>query len=427
MNLRFWKKKKIAEENAESAADQEPVVEETDQTPAKPGWLTRLKKFLKPVGKKSKPVEEDEHESPASRGHTKSRTKEEHPKDHDRRTDKKHPDEETEPPVKLGWLARLKTALLPVRKKGKPGEGEEPESPTSRDHIKPRNREENSKDHDRRTNKKHPDEETEPPVKLDWLARLKAALLPARKKSKPGEEEETEQPARPASRKHRDEAPEPPPPPARKSRKRLLVLTLLIVLAAGGGFTAREWMPPLHKEDPKAPAPAVAPADNKNAAAEPAPKPIDNTVPAPQAGAETAPAAPQPEQGAATQPFPEPLAAGGTAAATAEVLPPSANHKPPLPAEAQSVEITPPAAGEIQTQIEELKKQNQAMQAQIEALQKQKEPAAVSARQTRAGSPPPKDGVLIIGGKNAKESARSLKKVIEEMNGPTTAKEPEKK
>ncbi len=360
MNLRFWKKKKIAEENGESAAVQEPVAEETDHTSVKPGWLARLKKFLKPDGKKNKPVEE---ESPASRDHMKSRDKEENPRDRDRHADKKHPDEETEPPVKLGWLARLK-----------------------------------------------------------------AALLPARKKSKPDEEEEPEQPARPAGKKHRDEEPEPPPPPARRPRKRLLVLALLIMLAAGGGFTAREWMPPLQKENPKAPAPATAPADEKNAAAEPAPEPVDNTVPAPQAG-ETAPAAPQPEQGAATQPFSEPLVAGGTAPATAEVLPPSANEEPQLPAEAQSVETTPPAAGEIQTQIEELKKQNQTMQAQIEALKKQKEqqPAAVSAGRTRTGSPPPKDGVLIIGGKNAKESARSLKKVIEEMNGPTAAKEPEKK
>jgi len=411
MNLRFWKKKKTVEENGESATDQEPVAEEPDQAPAKPGWLARLKKFLKPVGKKNKPVEEEEHESPASRDHVKSRNKEENPKDHDRRTDKKHPDEETEPPAKLGWLARLKAALPHARRKSKPGEEEETEQPA------------------RPASKKHRDEEPEPPVKLGWLARLKAALLPARKKSKPGEEEEPEQPARPASKKHRDEEPEPPPPPARKSRKRLLVLTLLIVLAAGGGFTAREWMPPLQKKDSKAPAPAAAPADEKKGAAEPAPEPIDNTVPAPQAGAETAPAAYQPEQGAAAQPFPEPLVAGGTAAATAEVLPPSANNEPQLPAEAQSVETTPPAAGEIQTQIEELKKQNQAMQAQIEALKKRKEqqPAAVSAGRTRTGSPPPKDGVLIIGGKNAKESARSLKKVIEEMNGPTATKEPEKK
>lgn len=364
MNLRFWKKKKIAEENGESAAVQEPVTEESDPVSAKPGWLARLKNFLKPGGKKSKPVEEDGHESPASRDHMKSRDKEENTKDHDRRTDKKHPDEETEPPVKPGWLARLKSALLP-----------------------------------------------------------------ARKKSKPDEEEESEQPARPAGKKHRDEEPEPPPPPARKPRKRLLVLALLIALAAGGGFTAREWMPSLHKGDQKAPAPATASADKKKAAAEPAPEPVDNTVPAPQAGAETPPAAPQPEQGAAAQPFSEPLAAGGTAPATAEVLPPSANEEPQLPAEAQSVETTHPAAGDIQTQIEELKKQHQAMQAQIEALKKQKErqPAAVSSGRTRTGSPPPKDGVLIIGGKNAKESARSLKKVIEEMNGPAAPKEPEKK
>lgn len=368
MNLRFWKKKKIAEENGENAPDQEPVAEETDQAPAKPGWLARLKRFLKTGGKKNKLVEDDEPESPAGRDRMKSRNKEENPKGHDRRTDKKRPDEEPEPPVKLGWLARLK-----------------------------------------------------------------AALLSARKKSKPGEEEEPERPARPAGKKHRDEEPEPPPPPARKPRKRLLVLALLIMLAAGGGFTAREWMPPLHKEDSKPPAPAAAPADEKNAAAEPAaepvPEPIDNTVPAPQAGAETIPADPQPEQGVAAQPFLEPPVAGGAAPAAAEVLPPSANDEPQLPAEAQSVETTPPAAEEIQTQIEELKKHNQAMQAQIEALQKQKEqqPAAVSAGRMRAGSPPPKDGVLIIGGKNAKESARSLKKVIEEMNGPTAAKEPEKK
>ncbi|MEW5943640.1 MAG: hypothetical protein AB1710_07300 [Pseudomonadota bacterium] len=63
MNLTFWKKKKAAEENSESASDEAVAdASEADQ-PAKPGWLAHLKSRLKAskllARKKRTPPEEE--------------------------------------------------------------------------------------------------------------------------------------------------------------------------------------------------------------------------------------------------------------------------------------------------------------------------------------------------------------------------------
>ncbi|MDP2879562.1 MAG: hypothetical protein Q8N74_08570, partial [Sulfuricella sp.] len=60
MNLKFRKKKKTPEESDNSATDETIVAAETEPTPAKPGFLTRLKSTLLPSRKKSEPDEEEE-------------------------------------------------------------------------------------------------------------------------------------------------------------------------------------------------------------------------------------------------------------------------------------------------------------------------------------------------------------------------------
>lgn len=64
------------------------------------------------------------------------------------------------------------------------------------------------------------------------------------------------------------------------------------------------------------------------------------------------------------------------------------------------------------------------MQAQIEALKKQ---PAVERSARSPVSATPREGVLIINGKDAKESAQGLKKAIEGMNAASGAKESGKK
>ena len=242
------------------------------------------------------------------------------------------------------------------------------------------------------TKKKAPEESDPAQAKPGFLTRLKSTLSPSRKKIEPDEEEEAKPFARRKDGKHRGEEPEPSSVPAEKPRKRLvIVLALVIPMAVGGGFFAATKLlpPPQHQKAPEA----------KDAAMQEV-KIDGNHTPEPPKAAEQAP---QPESG---QPLtePAPQQADNTTTPTAEV---------PAPTEA-----------DIPTQIEALKKQNQEMQAQIEALKKQ----SAAERPTRStASATPRDGVLIINGKNAKESVQGLKKVIEGMNGTSGAKDTGKK
>ena len=83
MNLKFWKKKQMSEESDNNATDETIDATETDPTPAKPGFLARLKSTLIPSRKKDKTAENEENF--------------EEPKPSDERTDRKHREEEPEP------------------------------------------------------------------------------------------------------------------------------------------------------------------------------------------------------------------------------------------------------------------------------------------------------------------------------------------
>lgn len=83
MNLKFWKKKQMPEESDNNTTDGTIVATESDLTPAKPGFLTRLKSTLIPSSKKDKTAENEE-------------PPEEH-KPSDERTDRKHQEEEPVP------------------------------------------------------------------------------------------------------------------------------------------------------------------------------------------------------------------------------------------------------------------------------------------------------------------------------------------
>lgn len=314
MNLKFWKKKKVPEESDNSAADETLVATETNATPPKPGFWTRLKSTLSPWRKKSEPDVADEAKPSASH------------------KDNKHQDEESEsPPPKPGFLARLKNLLLPTRKKDKTEDEEKPEE---------------RKSSAKRTDRKHPDEE-----------------------------------------------PEPSDIPAKKPRKRLVIaLALLIPLAAGGGFfAATKFLPPPHQETPSA---KDAASQEVKVDGQPAPEPTEAAEQAPKQEPVQPPTEPAPQQ------------ADNATTPVAEV--------PAPPAEAPVAEA--PADEDLQTQIQAMKKQNQEMQAQIEALKKQ--PAGARPAKSTAT---PREGVLIINGKNAKESAQGLKKVIEGMNAASGA------
>lgn len=280
-------------------------------------------------------------------------------------------------PAKPGFWKRLKSALSPSRKKSKP-DGEEEAEPSAR-----------------RKDRKHQDEEPEAPLpKPVFLDRLKSVLLPSRKNDKTEGEENPEEPkpsAKRTDKKHRDEEPEPSDIPAEKPRKRLvIVLALLIPLAAAGGFfTAIKLLPlPQHQE---APAAKGAASQEVKIDGQPAPEPT-----------EAAEQAPQQADNATT---------------------PATDASGPL-AEAPAADAPVPADEGVQAQIEAMKKQHQEMQSQIEALKKQ--PAAEKKPARSPASAMPREGVLIINGKNAKESAQGLKKIIEGMNGTSGAKDTEK-
>ena len=97
MNLMFWKKKKVPEESDHSAMDGTIVATGSEPTPAKPGFLTRLKSALTPSRKKCEP-DEEAATVPI-------------------REDGKHQGKESEAlPAKPGFLARLKNKLMPSHK-----------------------------------------------------------------------------------------------------------------------------------------------------------------------------------------------------------------------------------------------------------------------------------------------------------------------
>jgi len=142
----------------------------------------------------------------------------------------------------------------------------------------------------------------------------------------------------------------------------VIVLAFLIPLASVGGFfAANKLLPPPHQE--------ASPA--KNATSQ-------------KVKTDGQPAS-EPTEAAGQTPQPKPA--------------------PPAP-------VANAPSDDVQVQIETMKKQHQEMQAQIEALKKQ--PAAP--RSVRSAAMP-REGVLIIDGKNVKESAQGLKKAIESMNG----------
>jgi hypothetical protein len=292
------------------------------------------------------------------------------------------------PPPRPGWLARLRT-ILPARKKP-PVQVDNESEP----HVKePRN--------------KHEEEEVEVPIKLGMVARLKGILvklLRSRKRKQPEAEQETaEAPSRTRTRHAETEEEGTPPTPAKSGKKKLLILALLIPLLAGIGFATWKWLPGGGKIKQET-APVTAPAPATEAAA-----PLADAPPA-------SPEAPLQEG----QPFSAPIAAAtGSAqpAADASATTPQTGTTPPADF---------PADADVQAQIEALKKQNQEMQAQIDMLKQQQ--AGTASKPAKSGSSAlPKDGVIIIGGKNSKESAQSLKKVIEEMNTSSDRSSPQNK
>lgn len=236
------------------------------------------------------------------------------------------------------------------------------------------------------------------PAKPGFWTRLKSALSPSRKKSKPDQAEEPKPSAKQTGKKQRDEEPEPSDIPAEKPGKKLvIVLALLAPLVAAGGFFAVKKLlsPPQHQKAPPA----------KNSASLEA-KVDGHPAPEPTKAAEHAPQ-PEPKH-ALPEPAPQPADNAATPAAEA----------PAPPAKTPVADAPAPANKDIQAQIEALKKQNQEMQAQIEALKKQPARSTASAM--------PREGVLIINGKNATESVQGLKSVIEEMNAASGGRSPRK-
>lgn len=353
MNLRFWKKKPASEKNGADAAGETIVADETGPKPkpVKLGWLARLKGTLKSSRKKSAPVVEGETEHPATPSD--KNEPEPHPKDSDERTDGKHPAEELEQPAKPSFLARLRKALLPSRKKSEPDAEEAP--------------------------------------------------------GHAGEKTSDLHPRKSGAREDKNPEGEEPEPPAGKPGKRKWILLAFLILLAGSGFAAWKWLlpPPDHKTPPaaaqKQESPAAAPEPNTPDAAA-------LTAAAEKAQAEATALA----EAAAKAQAEEAAKAEEAAQARAEA---EAAAQAKAAADQAATESQPGAAPasantDVQAQLEALKKQNQEMKAQIEAL---KNRAPLPTRPTGAASPS-RGEVLIINGKNTKESTQSLKNAIEEMN-----------
>lgn len=373
MNLLFWKKKKKPGESDPGTANETVVAGKIDATPAKPSFWTRLKSTLSPSHKKNEPDKADEAKpSPQSK-------------------DDKHQDDEPEAPLsKPGFLTRLKSVLFPSHKKSLPDEGED------------------AKPSAKRKDNEHPEKEPEAQLpKPGFLAQLKSTLMPSRNKDKTDNEEKSEE-LRPSAKRTNNKPPDdeslPPDITAAKPRKwPAIVLGLLIPLAAGGGFLAaiKFLPPPQHQE---APPPKVSVAQEAKAGGQPSAEPTQ--------AAEQAPL-PEPEQ-PLTEPAPQ----------QADNASPPVAEAPEPPAEEPVADAPAPTEEDIQAQIQAMKKHNQEMQAQIEALKKR---PAVARPARSAVSVTPREGVLIINGKDTKESVLGLKKVIEGMNAASEGKEPGKK
>ncbi len=296
MNLMFWKKKKVPEENDHSAMDGTIVATGIEPTSVKPGFLARLKSALTTSRKKSDPDEG--------------------------------------------------AAVVPIRKDGK-----------------------------------HQGEVL--PAKPGFLARLKSNLMPSHKeKTDNAEKPESKPSTERTDRKHLNEEPGPADTAAEKPRKKLTIaLALLIPLAAGGGFFAATKLAPPHQEAPLA---------------------KDST-----------------SREIKTDGQPE---SGQTEAAEQALQQQTGDAAPPVeetPEPAEEPVANAPTDEDVQTQIEELRKQNKEMQAQIEVLRK----PPVAGKSAKSTPPTvPREGVLIINGKNTKESVQGLKKVINDMNDTSAAK-----
>lgn len=280
-------------------------------------------------------------------------------------------------PAKPGFWKKLKNTLSLSRKKS---DADEEEAEPSAEH---------------KDNKHQDDGPEAPPPKPGILARLRNLLLPSRMKGKAKDEkmpDESRPSAKNTDNKQPDEEPEPSDFLEKEPRKRLvIVLALLIPLAVGGGFFAATKLFPQPQRQKVPPAKDTA-ARKEKVDGHPAPEPTVAAEQTPQPG---------PEQPPLAEPAPQ----------QADNATPPAEEAPEPPTEAPIAEM--PAEGDIQAQIQAIKRQNQEMQAQIEALKKQ--PAA--AKSTRsAASAAPREGVLIINGKDTKESVQGLKKVIEGMN-----------
>lgn len=293
-------------------------------------------------------------------------------------------------PAKPSFWTRLKSTLSPSHKKNEPDKAEE------------------AKPSAKRKDNEHPDKEPEaPPPKPGFLAQLKSTLMPSRNKDKTDNEEKSEE-LRPSVKRTNNKPPDdeslPPDITAAKPRKwSAIVLGLLIPLAAGGGFLAaiKFLPPPQHQE---APPPKVSVAQEAKAGGQPSAEPTQTAEQAPL---------PEPEQ-----PLAEPAPQQADNAS-----PPAAEASEP-PAEEPVADAPAPTEEDIQAQIQAMKKHNQEMQAQIEALKKR---PAVARPARSAVSATPREGVLIINGKDTKESVHGLKKVIEGMNAASEGKEPGKK
>lgn len=420
MNFLFWKKKPVAENEGEEATRKTVAADDADPKPAKPGWFARLKNALKPSRKK----DEDEPDPRAERagGDNKDRK----PPRPGRTSDT---EEDESKPVKAGFLTRLKNALSPSRKKGEPDDQDEPGTRAER-------AEGDHKDHKPPRSGKSAgiDEDESKPAKKGFLVRLKDTLHLSRKKGAADEDGVPERPAKHAGKSAPDmhrkkpgardekrpgEEEESEQPVSKSGKKKWLILALLILLI-GGSFAAWKWLLP--EADHKAP-PATAQKTEKPEETSEL-KPTEAaalTEAAEKAQAEAtamAEAAEKAQAEAAAQ-----AEAVAQAKAEAEAAAQAKVAADQAAAEAQAA--APPASTDanVQAQLETLRKQNQEMQTQLEALKSQRHPPA---RPAGATASPPRGDVLIINGKNSKESAQGLKQVIEEMNAASGIKREQK-
>lgn len=409
MNFRFWKKKPVAEKEGEEAMEKTVAADEADPKPAKPGWFARLKSALKPSRKK----DEDEPE-------TRAELADGDHKDHKPpRSGKSAGIDEDEPkPVKAGFLTRLKNALSPSRRKGEPDDKDKPE--TRAEHA----------GGDHKPSRPHKATDTEEdeskPTRKGFLVRLKDTLHLSRKKGAPDEEGLPEHPAKRADKKAPDphhkktgtrelrksEEEEIAEQSVHKHGKKKWLILALLILFIGGGLAAWKWLlpsadhkPPTAAQKPEKPGEAPASEPTEAAALSEAAEKAQAEATAMAEAAEKAQAEAAAQAEAVAQ-----AKAEAEAAAQAKA--------------AEQAEAATPASTDanVQAQLEALRKQNQEMQTQLEALKNQRHPPA---RPAGAAARSPGE-VLIINGKNAKESTQGLKQVIEEMNAASGIKREQK-